>query len=89
MVLIQPLDSEHPEDGETVLVHIAEQTDPGTGSGFSLRQWWPERNDEGQQVGLTLRARLASGVDALKAENSESVTVLGRFATVLEEGGGG
>jgi hypothetical protein len=84
VVVIEPLGGEDPEEGDTVLVDLGEQIDPDTGSRFALRAWWPEIDDVGHLVGLSLKARPGSLVPPLVATTPEAARVIGRLVARVE-----
>lgn len=84
VVVIEPLGGQDPQDGDTVLVDLAEQVDPDTGSRFGLRAWWPETDDAGRLVGLSLKARPGSSVTPLVATAPEEARAVGRLVARIE-----
>lgn len=85
VVLVEPLNDEAPQVGETVLIDLGDQIDPDTATSFALRQWWPKQDETGHVVGLELRGRPSSGVAPLEPDRLDVVNVVGRFASHLEE----
>lgn len=65
LAVVEPIVDGKATEGQTTLVHLTDnQVDPDTGTPFALRAWYPEI-DEGEMLGLALRARPGSNVAPL------------------------